>query len=77
MGCHAETVASIGELEAAWRRAKAADRTTVIALRTHQNSWTEGGAWWEVGVPEVSDRQSVRDARAELEAGKTDQRAGW
>jgi 3D-(3,5/4)-trihydroxycyclohexane-1,2-dione acylhydrolase (decyclizing) len=77
MGCHAETVAGIEELEAAWRRAKAADRTTVIALQTHQNSWTEGGAWWEVGVPEVSSSQSVRDARAELDEGKAEQRAGW
>ena len=77
MGCHAETVTSIEELEVAWRRAKSADRTTVIALQTHQNSWTEGGAWWEVGVPEVSSSQSVRDARAELDEGKAEQRAGW
>ena len=77
MGCHAETVTSISELEAAWLRAKRADLTSVIALQTHPNSWTEGGAWWEVGVPEVSARPSVLDARAELEAGKADQRAGW
>jgi 3D-(3,5/4)-trihydroxycyclohexane-1,2-dione acylhydrolase (decyclizing) len=77
VGCNAETVTSIAELEAAWLRAKAADRTSVIALQTHQNSWTEGGAWWEVGVPEVSASQSVRDARAELDDGKRDQRVGW
>ena len=77
MGCHAETVTTIAELEAAWKRAKANDRTTVIALQTHPNSWTEGGAWWEVGVPEVSAAESVRDARAELDEGKADQRAGW
>jgi 3D-(3,5/4)-trihydroxycyclohexane-1,2-dione acylhydrolase (decyclizing) len=77
VGCQAETVTSIAELEAAWLRAKTAARTSVIALQTHQDSWTEGGAWWEVGVPEVSERQSVRDARAELDEGKNDQRAGW
>jgi len=77
MGCNAETVSTIDELEAAWKRAKAADRTTVIAMQTHQDSWTEGGAWWEVGVPEVSARQSVLDARAELDEGKAEQRAGW
>ena len=77
MGCNAETVSTIDELEAAWKRAKEADRTTVIALQTHQNSWTEGGSWWEVGVPEVSAYESVREARAELDEGKADQRAGW
>ncbi|MGB1506652.1 MAG: thiamine pyrophosphate-dependent enzyme, partial [Acidimicrobiales bacterium] len=77
MGCIAETVETIDELEAAWKRAKQADRTTVIALQTHQNSWTEGGSWWEVGVPEVSPSAAVRAARAELEAGKSEQRAGW
>jgi 3D-(3,5/4)-trihydroxycyclohexane-1,2-dione acylhydrolase (decyclizing) len=77
MGCNAETVSTIEELEAAWRRAKTADRTTVIAMQTHQNSWTEGGSWWEVGVPEVSASQSVLDARAELVEGKAEQRAGW
>ena len=77
MGCNAETVSTIDELEAAWKRAKEADRTTVIALQTHQNSWTEGGSWWEVGVPEVSAYESVREARAELDEGKSDQRAGW
>ena len=34
MGCNAETVATIAELEAAFGRARAADRTTVIAIRT-------------------------------------------
>jgi hypothetical protein len=28
-------------------------------------------------VPEVSDRESIREARAALEAGKADQRVGW
>ena len=35
MGCEAETVSSIAELEAAFDRARAADRTYVIALNTH------------------------------------------
>ena len=77
MGCNAETVSSIAELEAAFERARAADRTTVIALRTDAYSWTEGGSYWEVGVPEVSDRPEVLAARAEIDAGKTGQRVGW
>ncbi len=77
MGCESETVTDIGELEAAFERARAADRTYVIALKTDAYSWTEGGSFWEVGVPEVSDRATVLDARAEMDAGKADQRVGW
>jgi 3D-(3,5/4)-trihydroxycyclohexane-1,2-dione acylhydrolase (decyclizing) len=39
--------------------------------------WTEGGAFWEVGVPEVSDRPEVAAARERLEEGKRAQRVGW
>ena len=77
MGCEAEFVATISELDAAYQRAKAADRTYVIALRTDAHSWTEGGAWWEVGVAEVSDRPAVREARAVLSEAKKAQRVGW
>ena len=77
MGCEAETVNTIAELEAAYGRARAADRTYVIALNTHAYRWTEGGSFWEVGVPEVSASADVRAARAEMDAGKADQRVGW
>ena len=46
----------------------------MIALRTTQNDWTEGGGFWEVGVPEVSNRAEVRAAKAEMELGKRRQR---
>ena len=77
MGAESETVSTVAELAEAFERAKAADRTYVIALKTSAYDWTEGGAWWEVGVPEVSNRQEIRDARAELDAGKSAQRIGW
>ena len=77
MGCEAETVTSIGELAEALERARAADRTYVIALRTHAHRWTEGGTFWEVGVPEVSARSEVREARAAMDAAKSVQRLGW
>jgi 3D-(3,5/4)-trihydroxycyclohexane-1,2-dione acylhydrolase (decyclizing) len=77
MGCLSETVTSISELEAAFGRARGADRTYVIAIRTSAYDWTEGGAFWEVGVPDVSERESVRAARAAMSTGKGDQRVGW
>ena len=73
----ASRVKGIGELEDAFRRAKAADRTTVIHVPVHATDWTEGnGAWWECGTPEVSERESVRKAREAHEAGKRRQRVG-
>ena len=77
MGCETETVRSIGELDSAIERARAADRTYVIALKTHPHSWTGGGSFWEVGVPEVSASESVRQARADMEAARAAQRVGW
>ncbi len=74
MGCDAETVTSIAELELAMERARASERTYVIALKTSPNDWTEGGIFWEVGVPEVSNRASVRAAKAAMQSGKQAQR---
>ncbi len=76
MGALSETVTSITEFESAFQRAKAADRTYVIAMKVQQDQWTPGDAWWDVGVPEVSKRQEVRDARKEHFVGKKRQRVG-
>ncbi len=77
MGAISETVTSISELEEAFTRARAADRTYVIALQTDAYTWTEGGSFWEVGVPEVSNRAEVLGARSEMDEGKAGQRIGW
>jgi 3D-(3,5/4)-trihydroxycyclohexane-1,2-dione acylhydrolase (decyclizing) len=77
LGCHAERAASIDELGEALQRARSADRTSVIVLRTAPDVWTEGGAFWEVGVPEESEREEVRAARALLLEAKRAQRVGW
>jgi 3D-(3,5/4)-trihydroxycyclohexane-1,2-dione acylhydrolase (decyclizing) len=76
MGAIAEKVTTIDELKDAFGRAKEADRSYAIVIEVAQYDWTEGGAWWEVGIPEVSDRGQVRVARAELEAEKKHQRHG-
>jgi 3D-(3,5/4)-trihydroxycyclohexane-1,2-dione acylhydrolase (decyclizing) len=76
MGAQAEHVRSIGDLEAAFRRAKAADLTYVIVIDVHPHQWTPGDAWWDVAVPEVSRRKQVQDARAAHEEGWQRQRIG-
>ena len=75
LGAHAEHAGSIAELETALSRARAADRTSVVVIDTDPLRTTEaGGCWWEVGVPEVSEADSVRAARVEYEHGKRLQR---
>jgi 3D-(3,5/4)-trihydroxycyclohexane-1,2-dione acylhydrolase (decyclizing) len=76
MGCIAEHVDSVADFEAALVRARANDRTTVITLATDPDGWTGGGAFWEVGVPEVSDRAEVVAAKQAMIEGKKAQRIG-
>ena len=75
MGAHAMKVATIAELEAAITAAKAATIPTVIVIDTDPIPGTgAGGTWWEVAVPEVSDRAEVNQARKAYEAAT---RAQW
>jgi 3D-(3,5/4)-trihydroxycyclohexane-1,2-dione acylhydrolase (decyclizing) len=78
MGAIAETVANPAELGEAFLRAKAADRTTVIVMQVDPyDGWTtEGHAWWEVGTPQVSASDGVREKHAAIEAGRARQRRG-
>jgi 3D-(3,5/4)-trihydroxycyclohexane-1,2-dione acylhydrolase (decyclizing) len=78
MGAHAETVANPAELAAAFQRAKAARKTSVIVMQVdpYEGWTTQGHAWWEIGTAEVSETASVRAKHAEVEAGRAAQRAG-
>ena len=77
LGAIAEKVASIADLESALARARGNERTTVLVIDTDPLvSTAEGGAWWDVAVPEVSLRAEVVAARAAyVEAAKL-QRVG-
>ena len=75
MGALAENVKTIPELEEALARARAADRSYVVCIETDPNRTTpEGGWWWEVAVPEVSERAEVRAARAKYDEDKKQQK---
>ena len=70
MGAIAEKVENIAGLDQALARARTADRTSVIVIDTDPKVATDaGGWWWDVAVPEVSEREAVRAARADYEAG--------
>ncbi len=78
MGAIAETVANPAELGEAFKRAKAASKTSVIVMQVDAfEGWTtEGHAWWEVGTPQVTDSDTVRDAHIEWESSRPKQRKG-
>jgi 3D-(3,5/4)-trihydroxycyclohexane-1,2-dione acylhydrolase (decyclizing) len=75
LGAEAVHVANIAELKAAMTKARAATRTQVLVVDTTAERTTDdGGCWWEVAIPEVSQRSEVEHARAAYLAAKTRQR---
>ncbi|MCL4132985.1 UNVERIFIED_CONTAM: hypothetical protein GTU68_037153 [Idotea baltica] len=78
MGAIAETVSNPAELGDAFKRAKAADRTSVIVMQVDPyEGWTgEGHAWWEVGTPHVTESERVREAHVDWESSRYKQRRG-
>jgi 3D-(3,5/4)-trihydroxycyclohexane-1,2-dione acylhydrolase (decyclizing) len=77
LGAGAVKVASIAELEAAFKAARAAKSTQVIVIDTDPVGSTDaGGFWWDVAVPAVSERSEVGAARRGYEEALTLQRLG-
>lgn len=74
MGADAYRAADVLELSEIISRTASSDRVIVIVIEMAAAEWTEGGAFWEVGVPEVSDKASVRSAREALNLEKKKQR---
>jgi 3D-(3,5/4)-trihydroxycyclohexane-1,2-dione acylhydrolase (decyclizing) len=76
LGAVAEKVDGIGGLEAALARARLAERTSVVVIDTDPLAATDaGGTWWDVAVPEVSDRAEVREARTRYEVARRERDA--
>jgi 3D-(3,5/4)-trihydroxycyclohexane-1,2-dione acylhydrolase (decyclizing) len=68
LGAIAERADNLAALEDAIRRAQSAPRTIVIVIATDPRASTQaGGHWWDVAVPETSQRESVRAARSAYE----------
>ena len=75
LGADAQHVASVAELKAAMQRARQSSRTTVLVIdTTPERTTADGGCWWEVAIPEVSDRPQVLEAHAEYLRNKQQQR---
>ncbi len=76
MGANGESVKSISDLEAAFKRAKESDKTYVISILTHGYEWLEGSAFWESPTLEVHSSEGNKKAYKEFIEGKNKQRKG-
>ncbi|TLY53873.1 MAG: 3D-(3,5/4)-trihydroxycyclohexane-1,2-dione acylhydrolase (decyclizing) [Gammaproteobacteria bacterium] len=64
LGALASKVTGIAQLAGSLAAARKSDRTSVLVIDTDPaRSTAAGGHWWDVAVPEVSDRAEVRAAR--------------
>ncbi|MCB1136387.1 MAG: 3D-(3,5/4)-trihydroxycyclohexane-1,2-dione acylhydrolase (decyclizing), partial [Chlamydiia bacterium] len=64
-GCHATTVRSIRDLTEALQANSGIDRTCVTVIETDGSASSQGYAWWDVAIPEVSAEPNVQRARAD------------
>jgi 3D-(3,5/4)-trihydroxycyclohexane-1,2-dione acylhydrolase (decyclizing) len=77
LGAETCKVDGIAALEAALKAARSAERTQVIVVDTDPLASTDaGGHWWDVAVPEVSERAEVEEARKNYEDALAHQRIG-
>ena len=59
LGCARCTARTVGELEDALAAARACPRPAVVACHVEPGRRPRSGAWWDLGVPEVSARPEV------------------
>ncbi|MEH6577491.1 MAG: 3D-(3,5/4)-trihydroxycyclohexane-1,2-dione acylhydrolase (decyclizing) [Amphritea sp.] len=75
-GAISEKVGSMADFDAAFARAKSADRTSVIVIDIDSTKWSSCDCWWEVGLPEVTRNESTEIAVANFGEGRKHQRPG-
>ncbi|MGR5066435.1 3D-(3,5/4)-trihydroxycyclohexane-1,2-dione acylhydrolase (decyclizing) [Photobacterium sp. DNB22_13_2] len=78
-GAISEKLTSVDEFDAAFARAKEADRTYVIVVDIDPVSpaaWSKCDCWWEVGLPEVTRNEETAKKVADWEEGRAAQRRG-
>ena len=74
LGCETEKIFDLAEMPAALKRAKQSSRCYAIVIDTDpEESTSQGGIWWEVGVPQVSAKAAVKKAYKDQLTGKKKQ----
>ena len=74
MGAEVISTSSLAEFDDALHAVKGIPGVHVIVVPVAKHKWSEGDSFWEVGVPEVSHRPAVNEARKALLEGKSQQR---
>mgnify|MGYP003334610362 FL=1 len=74
MGAKTFRVDTVSELSRTLVETQNSNDVVVIVMETAPATWTEGGAFWEVGVPEVSSKAEVKAALAKVHEAKKSQR---
>ncbi|QDY70622.1 3D-(3,5/4)-trihydroxycyclohexane-1,2-dione acylhydrolase (decyclizing) [Qingshengfaniella alkalisoli] len=76
MGAQARHCESLADLEDGMKWALGNDGVTVLSIVSDAYAWVPGDAYWDVGVPEVSEHESVRAAQKEQIDIRKKQRVG-
>ena len=77
MGAHGYKVTGLAELDEVLRTTHGQPGVHVVSIDVALHEWSEGGSFWQVGVPDVTHRPEVDDARGRLADGLSHQRAQW
>ena len=75
-GALSEKLTSMAEFDAAFARAKAADRTYVIVVDIDPTQWSTCDCWCEVGLPDVTRDERTKNAIGDFGEGRKHQRRG-
>lgn len=77
MGADGIFVSSLDEFKMAFEKARQSPVSFIIHIKVSAYNWTEyANAWWEVGVPEVSNKANIQKARQNFESHFKTQRKG-
>jgi 3D-(3,5/4)-trihydroxycyclohexane-1,2-dione acylhydrolase (decyclizing) len=73
MGANARKV-TLESLKDEFISAKSYAGVSVLVIDTHPSKWTEGGAFWEVGVSGSSNNSEIQSAHTRQVEGKAKRR---
>jgi 3D-(3,5/4)-trihydroxycyclohexane-1,2-dione acylhydrolase (decyclizing) len=76
LGATAFEVNSLDEFSSALEKARESAESVVIVCKVRPDDFSETGSFWQVGVPEVSNRAQVEQARKVIDEGLQFQRKG-
>lgn len=74
MGAYVIKAANVTELNAALKKAKTIDRTTLIYIEVDRKKGIPGYAWWDVAVAEISEKEAVTESYETYQKNKKTQK---